>query len=76
MESAKKQKTKDDRIELRNSSFSGVFWGWGTQSISKVRTVAVNHFSILPYLRAILHWKLVYKTHEKSIFLALTFLFG
>lgn len=56
-------------IELKNSDFSGVFWCWGSQSFYKVRTVAVKHFSILPYLREMVYQKLVYNSFSGRTFI-------
>ena len=47
-------------IELRNSDFSGVFWGLGTV-ILRLTTVGVNHSANLPDLHANYSHKLVYK---------------
>ena len=53
-------------IELRNSDFSGVFWGLGT-AILRLTTVGVNHSANLPDLRANYNHKLVYKLIKVSI---------
>ena len=71
----KKQKLNSTGIELRNSNFSGVFWGLGPSVILRLATVDVNHCANLPCLRAKHNWKLVYKPMTSRVSLPLPWFF-
>ena len=69
----RKIKKLNSRIELRNSNFPGVFWGWSTQPFDKVSGCEQWLFTTCPscpiYVKYSTYRKLVYKpSHEKLVF--------